>query len=87
MKRYGNLYERIYDIHNLVSAHENARKGKTYYTDVIKVDENPDFYLIEIQKMLINKTYRTSSYKTFIKHDGKKDREIFVLPYYPDRII
>jgi len=87
MKRYGNLYEKIYNIDNLVLAHENARKGKTHYTDVIMVDENPDLYLREIQKILVDKTYRTSSYKTFIKHDGKKDREIFVLPYYPDRII
>lgn len=87
MKRYGNLYEKIYDMDNLVLAHQNARKGKTHYTDVKKVDADPEFYLTEIQKMLKDKTYRTSEYKTFIKHDGKKDREIFVLPYYPDRII
>jgi retron-type reverse transcriptase len=72
---------------NLVAAHKNARKGKTHYSDVIKVDKNPEAYLNEIQKMLINKTYRTSNYNTFIKRDGKKDREIFVLPYYPDRIV
>jgi RNA-directed DNA polymerase len=87
VKRYGNLYEKIFNIENLVLAHRNARKGKTHYTDVIKVDANPELYLTEIHKMLKNKTYHTSEYKTFIKHDGKKDREIFVLPYYPDRII
>ncbi len=87
MKRYGNLYEKIFNMENLVLAHRNARKGKTHYTDVIKVDVNPELYLTEIHKMLKNKTYHTSEYKTFIKHDGKKDREIFVLPYYPDRII
>jgi retron-type reverse transcriptase len=72
---------------NLVAAHQNARKGKTHYTDVQKVDSDPEFYLTKIQKMLTDKTYRTSEYKTFIKNDGKKEREIFVLPYYPDRII
>ena len=72
---------------NLVLAHQNARKGKTHYTDVQKVDADPEFYLRAIKQMLENKTYRTSEYKTFTKHDGKKDREIFVLPYYPDRII
>lgn len=87
MKRHGNLYEKIYDMENLVLAHKNARKGKTHYTDVIKIDENSELYLQTIHKMLKDKTYRTSPYKTFTKHDGKKDREIFVLPYYPDRII
>lgn len=87
MKRYGNLYEQIYNMDNLVLAHQNARKGKMHYTDVKKVDTNPELYLQVIYQMLKDKTYRTSNYKTFTKHDGKKDREIFVLPYYPDRII
>ena len=87
MKRYGNLYEKICSMNNLILAHRNARKGKTHYTDVIKVDSNPEFYLTEIQRILKTKSYQPSKYKTFIKHDGKKDREIFVLPYFPDRII
>ena len=28
MKRYGNLYPKIYDMENLKLAHKNARKGK-----------------------------------------------------------
>ena len=87
MKRYGNLYGKIYNMDNLILAHQNARKGKSHYSDVQKVDADPEFYLLEIQKMLKEKTYRTSDYKTFVKHDGKKDRQIFVLPYFPDRII
>jgi RNA-directed DNA polymerase len=35
---------------------------------------------------LINKTYKTSAYSTFIIHEPK-EREIFRLPYYPDRIV
>lgn len=72
---------------NLVLAHQNARKGKTHYTDVQKVDADLELYLHAINQMLKDKTYRTSEYKIFAKHDGKKEREIFVLPYYPDRII
>lgn len=72
---------------NLILAHQNARKGKTHYTDVKKVDADPELYICEIYRALKEKTYKTSEYKTFVKHDGKKDREIFVLPYYPDRII
>lgn len=87
MKRYGNLYEKICSIENLTLAHQNARKGKTHYTDVKKVDENPELYLQSIKETLENRTYRTSKYKIFTKVDGKKEREIFVLPYYPDRIV
>lgn len=50
------------------------------------VDEDPEKYLGQLQEMLLNKTYNTSEYVTFIKHDSGKDREIFKLPYFPDRI-
>ena len=87
MKRYGNLFEKIYDYDNLVAAHINARNGKTHYKEVQMVDADPDRYLTPIQHMLKEKTYRTSKYKVFTKVDKGKEREIFALPYYPDRII
>lgn len=65
MKRYGNLYNKIYDIDNLILAHKNARKNKTYYKEVKMVDENQEYYLKNIQDMLINKTYKTSEYDVF----------------------
>ncbi|MGL5330747.1 MAG: RNA-directed DNA polymerase [Peptostreptococcaceae bacterium] len=86
MKRIGDLYEKIYDIENLRLAHQNARKGKGWYKEVKMVDENTDYYLYKLQDMLINKTYKTSEYETFIKNDKGKDRKIFKLPYFPDRI-
>lgn len=86
MKRYGNLYEKIYDMNNLRLAHKNAKKGKGWYKEVKMIDENPDFYLKKLQDMLINKTYHTSEYQTFIKKEGGKEREIFKLPYFPDRV-
>ncbi len=48
--------------------------------------KNPEYYLGKLQQMLINRTYKTSEYKTFIKKDSGKEREIFKLPYFPDRI-
>lgn len=87
MKRYGNLFSNIYDFDNLTEAHRNARKGKTHYSEVRMVDANTEKYLTLIQEMLINKTYHTSKYRIFTKSDKKKEREIFALPYYPDRII
>ncbi len=88
MKRYGYLYEKIYDIENIKFAHKNAKKGKTHYKEVKMVDRNPDKYFLKIHKMLKNKTYRNSEYEIMKrKMDNDKVREIHKLPYFPDRII
>ena len=88
MKKYGYLYEKVYDLANIELAHKNARKGKTHYREVKMVDKNPEKYFTAIQKMLKNKTYKNSEYKVMIcKTDGGKIREIHKLPYFPDRII
>ena len=87
MKRIGNLYEKVYDLENLRLAHKKARRGKSYYGDVKMVNDNECFYLKLIQEMLISKTYKTSLYKVFKVWDRTKEREIYKLPYYPDRIV
>ena len=86
MKRIGYLYQKICDMENLKLAHKNARKGRGWYEEVKVVDKNLDFYLNDLQQMLINHTYHTSGYTSFIRRENNKDREIFKLPYYPDRI-
>ena len=87
MKRYGNIYSKIYDIDNLILAHKNARKDKSFYKDVKMVDSNPRYYLMQIQDMLINKTYEVSKYSVSKINDKGKERELMKLPYFPDRII
>lgn len=86
MKRYGNLYEKICSMENLERAYKNAKKGKGWYQEVKQIEENPQYYLELLQFMLRNHTYKTSKYETFIKKDGKKEREIYKLPFFPDRI-
>lgn len=86
MKRIGNLYEKIYSMDNLRKAHRNAKKGKGWYEEVKAVDADVDGYLQKLQDMLVNHTYRTSEYESFIKKENGKEREIFKLPYFPDRI-
>lgn len=71
---------------NLRKAHQHAKKGKGWYKEVIEIDKNPDYYLKQIQEMLINHTYKTSDYDVFTKKDGTKERKIYKLPYFPDRI-
>ncbi len=87
MKRISNIYEKIYHIDNLRLAHKKARKGKSWYKEVKMVDANPDYYLYKIQEGLKNKTYKTSEYSHFKKIDKGKERDIYRLPYYPDRIV
>lgn len=87
MKRYGNLYPKIWDLDNIKLAHKNARKGKMHYQEVQMVNADEERYVLLIQNMLKNKTFKNSKYEIFIKNDSGKEREIYKLPYFPDRII
>lgn len=87
MKRYGNIFEKIINIENLRLAHRKARRDKSHYYEVKMVDKDVDFYIEEIQEMLINETYEVSDYKFSIINDKGKERKLMKLPYYPDRII
>ncbi len=87
MKRYGNLYNKIYDYENLILAHHNARRGKAFYQEVQNFNKNEDYCTRLIQDMLKNKTYKTSDYKIFTIIDRGKEREIYKLPYFPDRVV
>lgn len=89
MKRLGNVYSKIYSMENLYEAHKNARKDKSHYREVVMVDENPEYYLGEIQRMLKNHEYFISphDYTVSIINDKGKERELWKLPYYPHRII
>ena len=87
MKRYNNLYPKIYDIENIRLAHKNAKKGKLHYSEVKMVEANQEKYFMKIHDMLKNKTFHNSEYEVFTKMCGNKEREIFKLPYFPDRII
>jgi len=87
MKRHGNLWVKIIDLENIKLAHRLARKGKSFYTEVKMVDSDIDKYCLQIQKMLANKTFTTSQYEVSERHDGRKQRVIHKLPYFPDRIV
>jgi RNA-directed DNA polymerase len=85
MKRINNLYERICSIENLQLADSIARKGKAKQPGVIAHDKNREANIQQLHEMLMNKTYRTSEYTTFTIFEPK-ERIIFRLPYFPDRI-
>jgi len=53
------------------------------------VDDNEEYYLLQLQNMLIWKTYivKPEDYTMFKKIDKGKEREIFKLDYFPHRIL
>jgi RNA-directed DNA polymerase len=86
MKRHGNLFDKITDLDNLYRAYYNARRGKCWQRAIIKFNKDVEGNLINIRDSLINKTVTTSPYKTKLIHEPK-EREIYILPFTPDRIV
>lgn len=85
MKRLNNIYEQIYSIDNLNLADQNARKGKRGQYGVQVHDKKRETNILLLHEMLKNKTYTTSAYTIFKVYEPK-EREVYRLPYFPDRI-
>ena len=86
MKRIGNLFERIIALDNLRLADEKARKGKVHSYGVMVHDKNREANLLTLHESLKNGTFKTSKYHIFTIYEPK-ERLIYRLPYYPDRIL
>jgi len=86
MKRISNLYDKIIDIENLRLADKRARKGKTNTYGVVLHDKNREENILLLHETLRLCYFRTSEYNIFTIKDPK-EREIYCLPYYPDRIL
>lgn len=85
MKRIGYLFDKVCDLDNLRMAEANAGTGKGSRQEVAQVRANLEQNLAELRAELVNKTYHTSEYTCFIKHEPK-ERVIFKLPYR-DRVV
>jgi len=85
VKRFTNLYEKIYDFENLYQAWEAARKGKRYRDEVMGFSSNLESNLINLQNHLIHGTYTVGRYRQFYVHEPKK-RLIMALPFI-DRVL
>jgi retron-type reverse transcriptase len=76
----------ITDVKNIRMAFYRAALHKGTRRNVIRIKENLDERLEKIRLSLVNKTFNTSKYWEKIVHEPKK-RTIYVLPFYPDRIV
>ena len=86
MKRHGDLWKEIVSLENLHEAYLSARKGKRWQRNVKKFEKDTLSNLVYIQRSLVMKTFTTSEYKVK-RIIEPKERDIYVLPFYPDRII
>jgi len=87
MKRFGNLYSEIAEIDNVRRAFDNAQRGKRHYTEVQRINADRERYVNDLYSMLQERRYSTSEYKIMTRNDTGKERTIYVLPFYPDRVV
>lgn len=89
MKRFGYIYEKVYDIDNIKTAMRKSSLGKRERKSVKKILDDEDKYAIRIRKMLMDKTYKHSNYDISVMKDGatQKERTIYKPKYYPDQIV
>ena len=87
MKRINNLFEQICSYENLLLADKKARRGKSNSDEVNRFDRNKEKNLLLLRNNLLNNKFKTSKYNTFVINEYGKERIIYKLPYYPDRIV
>lgn len=86
MKRHGNLYGKITDIENLREAYRKAKRGKSAKSAIKRFQNNSEVKLDMIRNSLVNHTFQTSKYQTRWVFEPKP-RQIYILPFAPDRIV
>lgn len=86
MRRHNNLYDTICSIKNLECADVIAQKGKSKQISVKLHNENREANIKKLHEVLVSGEYKTSPYTVFTIQDPK-ERVIYRLPYYPDRIV
>lgn len=86
MKRINNIYPNIVSVENLKLADCKAAKGKKQQPGVIQHRKREASNILALHNSLVNKTFTTSKYNVFKVFDPK-EREVYSLPYFPDRIV
>lgn len=86
MKRVRDIHKLICSAYNIEVADDKARKGKHKHNwGIIKHNKRRAQDNLKLQEQLKTNTYVTSKYDIFTIKEPK-ERVIYRLPYYPDRI-
>ena len=67
-------------------ADEKARRRKRHKYGIKLHDRNREANILALREALLKGTFKTSEYSTFTIYEPK-ERLIYRLPYYPDRIL
>jgi RNA-directed DNA polymerase len=86
MKRISGLYDRIISLENLQAADIIASIGKKKQSGVIRHNKVREANILSLHAKLKEKAFKTSEYTTFMVYEPK-ERQVYRLPYYPDRIV
>jgi hypothetical protein len=81
------FFQCIIDRNNLEHALRCASRAKPHDPEVLYILNNKGYYIDKLYTMLISNQFHTSEYTVFKKNDNGKDRIIYKLPFYPDRIV
>lgn len=85
MKRYGNLFHKVYDFDNLRKAYLQARKNKRYHYDVLKFTADLEDNLLDIQEDLQWTMYKQGPYHHF--HVTVPKLRFISAPKFRDRVM
>lgn len=85
MKRHGHLFEKIVTPENIELAFRKAKKGKMWQGSVQRIERDKKNKLAALRQQLLDGSFTTSNYSMKIVFEPKR-REIYILPFYPDRI-
>ncbi len=85
MKRAGGLWPEITSFANLLHAARQAQQGKRYRSNVLAFNARIELELEQLQRELLEKTYRPGAYRTFEIYEPKR-RMISAAPYR-DRVV
>lgn len=85
MGKLRDLKDRICSFENLLAAYRDAAKSKRYRNEVISFSFNLEENLLELQRSLLERTYRVGAYREFYIH-YPKPRLVMALGF-ADRIV
>ena len=84
-KRVNNIFKKAITFRKLLEAHNKTKKGKRFKKQVIEFEMDLESNLIEIERELLNGTYKFSKYFEFKIYEPK-ERAIKTLKYR-DRVV
>lgn len=86
MKTYNNLWDEFISRENFELACKNSQKRKKRQYQVREFNENYEENLSALIELVASGNFHTSKYKEMTIYEPK-ERIIYKLPYYPDRIV